>query len=61
MTDPLRERLDHLGDAGDPFYDALRSILDLADDRALTHYGWAHTYDIRRVIAEKLGVPDEQA
>lgn len=56
-SDPIRARLNERERLADPEYDdlqdALRAVLDLCDE-------WTDVYaaDIRRVIAEEIGVTD---
>lgn len=61
MTDPIRARLDDWQAISKAEYgDALRAVLDLCDEAS--PMGWGHTQfyvaDVRRVIAEHLGVTD---
>lgn len=64
MSDPIRARLDDPRPATAPtkyeLWAALRAVLDLCD-REERRYGtadWTWDTDIRRVIAEHLGVTD---
>lgn len=68
MTDPIRARLDDWsmrGDKDERAWHALRAVLDLGECECFVIFGGGKSgcwpCDIRRVIAENLGVTDEQA